>query len=143
MLLAYIVALSGLVASGLLVYGLKRMSSPVTAVSGIVTAGWGMLFVVAASFLQIFSVSDAAQPHIVVNVILAVLALLIGGGWAGWKGRSVAMTAMPQMVALFNGMGGGAAAAVSGHAPTGPKDTRLGPHLLPRPRGQQGSQSHA
>ncbi|GEM15595.1 MAG: NAD(P)(+) transhydrogenase (Re/Si-specific) subunit beta [Gluconobacter potus] len=140
-LLAYIVALSGLIASGLLVYGLKRMSSPVTAVSGIVTAGWGMLFVVAASFLQIFSVSDAAQPHIVVNVILAVLALLIGGGWAGWKGRSVAMTAMPQMVALFNGMGGGAAAAVSVIALTGPKDTGVGQLLVTVAGGLIGSMS--
>ncbi|KXV49989.1 hypothetical protein AD936_10375 [Gluconobacter japonicus] len=129
-LLEYIVAISALIASGLLVYGLKRMSSPVTAVSGIVTAGWGMLFVTVASFLGIFSVSEAAKPHLVVNVILAILGLVIGGGWAGWKGRSVAMTAMPQMVALFNGMGGGAAAAVSVIALTGPKETGIVPLLV-------------
>ncbi|MBS1024571.1 NAD(P)(+) transhydrogenase (Re/Si-specific) subunit beta [Gluconobacter cerinus] len=140
-LLEYIVAISALIASGLLVYGLKRMSSPVTAVSGIVTAGWGMLFVTAASFLGIFSVSEAAKPHLVVNVILAILALVIGGGWAGWKGRSVAMTAMPQMVALFNGMGGGAASAVSVIALTGPKETGIVPLLVTVAGGLIGSMS--
>jgi NAD(P) transhydrogenase subunit beta len=47
------------------------------------------------------------------NVILAVLALLIGGGSTWFIGKKVAMTAMPQMVALFNGMGGGAAGAIA------------------------------
>ncbi|MFT8719117.1 NAD(P)(+) transhydrogenase (Re/Si-specific) subunit beta [Acetobacter sp.] len=109
----YIIGLSGLVASGLFIYGLKGMSSPVTAVRGIVIAGWGMAFVVVASFLQVFTLSPEAQAHLPVNLGLAVLALLLGGVWAGWRGRTVAMTAMPQMVALFNGMGGGSAAAIS------------------------------
>ncbi|EHH67204.1 NAD(P)(+) transhydrogenase (Re/Si-specific) subunit beta [Gluconobacter morbifer] len=121
-ILDYIVAFAGLIASYLLISGLKRMSSPVTAVQGIVTAGKAMIFVVAVTFLQIFNVSDAAQPYLPMNVVLAIAALLIGGGWAGWKGRRVEMTAMPQMVALFNGAGGGAAAAVSVIALTGPKD---------------------
>jgi H+-translocating NAD(P) transhydrogenase subunit beta len=38
--------------------------------------------------------------------------VLIGVAAAWWSGRRVAMTAMPQMVALYNGMGGGAAAAI-------------------------------
>ena len=37
----------------------------------------------------------------------------IGVGWAWWSGKRVAMTAMPQMVALYNGMGGGSAAAIA------------------------------
>ncbi|NHN88563.1 NAD(P)(+) transhydrogenase (Re/Si-specific) subunit beta [Acetobacter conturbans] len=109
----YIIGLSGLLASGLFIYGLKGMSSPVTAVRGIVIAGWGMAFVVAVAFLQAFNVSDEVLPHLPVNLGLAVLALLLGGLWAGWKGKTVEMTAMPQMVALFNGMGGGSAAAIS------------------------------
>ena len=109
----YIVGLSGLVASALFIYGLKDMSSPTTAVRGIVAAGWGMVCVVAVCFLEIFNVSEEARPHLPVNIGLAVLALLLGGWWAGRKGRTVAMTAMPQMVALFNAMGGGAAAAVA------------------------------
>ncbi len=57
MLIEYIVGLSGLIAAGLFIYGLKAMSSPVTAVSGIVTAGYGMVFVVGATFLNLFNIS--------------------------------------------------------------------------------------
>lgn len=95
-----VVGFSGLIASMLFIYGLKGMSSPVTAVRGIVTAGWGMAFVVGLCFLQVFGVQGAARPHLPANLALAVLALVLGGSWAAWKGRTVAMTAMPQMVAL-------------------------------------------
>ena len=94
-------------------YGLKRMSSPVTAPSGIFVAGLGMLVAVLASFLYVFDVSAAAKPHLMVNVGLGVVALIVGGGVAWWAGRKVAMTAMPQMVAIYNGMGGGAAGAIA------------------------------
>ena len=94
-------------------YGLKRMSSPVTAPSGIFVAGLGMLVAVLASFLYVFDVGAAAKPHLMVNVGLGVVALIVGGGVAWWAGRKVAMTAMPQMVAIYNGMGGGAAGAIA------------------------------
>ena len=103
---------SFLAAAFLFIYGLKRMSSPVTAASGIRVAGLGMLIAVLASFLYVFSVSEAAKPHLAVNVGLAAVALIIGLGWAWTSGKKVEMTAMPQMVALYNGMGGGAAAAI-------------------------------
>ncbi len=102
-----------LAAAFLFMYGLKRMSSPVTAPSGIFVAGVGMLVAVLASFLYVFSVGASAKPHLAVNIGLAVLALVLGGGVAWWSGRKVAMTAMPQMVALYNGMGGGAAGAIA------------------------------
>src|SRR5580692_13009698 len=94
-----------LAAAFLFLFGLKRMSSPVTAPSGIFVAGLGMLVAVAASFLYAFDVSAAARPFLPVNIALAALALALGGGVAWWSGRTVAMTAMPQMVALYNGMG--------------------------------------
>ncbi|MDZ5454585.1 NAD(P)(+) transhydrogenase (Re/Si-specific) subunit beta [Labrys sp. ZIDIC5] len=109
----HILGLSGLAAAALFILGLKRMSSPATALSGIVVAGVGMVVAVAASFLVIFDLPDTVRPHLTINLILAVIALLIGGGWAWMRGRKVEMTAMPQMVALYNGMGGGAAAAVA------------------------------
>jgi len=102
-----------LVAAFLFMYGLKRMSSPVTASSGILVAGVGMLVAVLVSFLYVFDVSAAAKPHLTVNLGLAVLALILGGGLAWWGGKKVAMTAMPQMVAIYNGMGGGAAGAIA------------------------------
>ena len=104
---------SYLLAAFLFIYGLKRMSSPVTAASGIRVAGLGMLIAVLASFLYVFNASEGAKPHLTVNVILAAVALLIGLGWAWRSGKRVEMTAMPQMVALYNGMGGGAAAAIA------------------------------
>src|ERR687894_403688 len=109
----FIIDASYFAAAFLFIYGLKRMSSPVTARSGIVVAGAGMLVAVLASFLYYFGVNDAALPHLGTNVALAAVALLLGTGWAWWSGKRVAMTAMPQMVALYNGMGGGAAAAIA------------------------------
>jgi len=102
-----------LAAAFLFLYGLHRMSSPVTAPSGIFVAGIGMAVAVLASFLYAFGVSQAAQPHLMINIALVIVALAIGGGAAWWGGRTVAMTAMPQMVAIYNGMGGGAAGAIA------------------------------
>lgn len=102
-----------LTAAFLFLYGLHRMSSPVTASSGIFVAGIGMAVAVLASFLYAFDVSAAARPDLMVNIALAIVALALGGGVAWWSGRTVAMTAMPQMVAIYNGMGGGAAGAIA------------------------------
>lgn len=113
MFVQHIAGLSGLAAAVLFIFGLKRMSSPVTALSGIVVAGLGMVVAVAVSFLAVFDVAETVRPHLGVNLILAVAAIALGGGWAWLRGRKVEMTAMPQMVALYNGMGGGAAAAVA------------------------------
>src|SRR5271165_2113815 len=107
------IGLVDLTAAFLFMYGLQRMSSPATAPSGILVAGIGMLAAVLASFLYAFSVSAAAQPNLFVNIGLALIALIVGGGVAWWSGKTVAMTAMPQMVALYNGMGGGAAGAIA------------------------------
>jgi NAD(P) transhydrogenase subunit beta len=108
-----VVGATGFVAALLFMYGLKRMSSPATAASGIRVAGIGMLVAVVASFLYVFDVSAAAKPHLLVNLGLAVSALAIGGSIAWRVGKTVKMTAMPQMVAIYNGMGGGAAGAIA------------------------------
>ena len=102
-----------LAAAFLFLYGLHRMSSPVTAPSGIFVAGIGMAVAVLASFLYAFGVVPAARANLPVNLGLVVVALVLGGGIAWWGGRKVAMTAMPQMVAIYNGMGGGAAGAIA------------------------------
>jgi NAD(P) transhydrogenase subunit beta len=102
-----------LAAALLFMYGLHRMSSPATASSGISVAGIGMAVAVLASFLYAFDVDSAARPDLWMNLGLAVVALALGGGVAWWAGRTVAMTAMPQMVAIYNGMGGGAAGAIA------------------------------
>lgn len=109
----FIIGIAGLTAASLFLFGLLRMSSPVSAPSGIRVAGIGMALAVLTSFLYAFDVSEAVRPHLALNIVLAVAALAIGGGLAWWSGRTVAMTAMPQMVALYNGMGGGAAGAIA------------------------------
>jgi NAD(P) transhydrogenase subunit beta len=101
---ALLVNASYLVTAFLFIMGLKRMSSPVTARSGVVWAGWGMLVATLVTFLA---------PQIAGNYFLIVTAILIGGVAAWWTGKRVAMTDMPQMIALYNGMGGGAAAAIA------------------------------
>ena len=107
------IAAADLAAAFLFLYGLHRMSSPVTAPSGTFVAGIGMAVAVLASFLYAFDVGSAARPDLIVNIALALVALALGGGVAWWSGRTVAMTAMPQMVAIYNGMGGGAAGAIA------------------------------
>jgi NAD(P) transhydrogenase subunit beta len=87
----------------LFILGLQGMSSPVSARRGIVTAGYGMLLAIAATFL-------IPGLH---NLALMLLALAIGGAAAWISGQKVKMTDMPQMVAIYNGMGGGAAAAIA------------------------------
>ena len=85
------------------ILGLKAMSSPVTARRGIRYAGVAMLIAVAVTFFS---------PGLS-NFLLIIAGVAIGG-LAGWYwARVVKMTAMPQMVAMFNGMGGGAAAAIA------------------------------
>jgi NAD(P) transhydrogenase subunit beta len=96
----------------LFIMGLKRMASPVTARSGIVWAGGGMLIATLVTFL-VPSLGTELSPHLSTNMVLVVVAIAIGGGIAWVSGQRVAMTDMPQMIALYNGMGGGAAAAIA------------------------------
>src|SRR5690606_28483402 len=92
------------VAATLFLLGLQRMASPKTARSGIQWAGAGMLLATFATLLL-------PGLH---NIGLIVLATVLGTAVAWVWGRRVAITDMPQMVALFNGMGGGSAAAIGG-----------------------------
>ena len=85
-----LIGAADLCAAFLFMFGLKQMSSPATAPKGIKVAGVGMVAAVAASFLYLFTVDAAARPHILVNIGLAVTALLIGGVGAWLVGRKVA-----------------------------------------------------
>jgi NAD(P) transhydrogenase subunit beta len=90
----------------LLILGLRKMSLVKTAKSGINLAGWGML----AAILVTFFVPEIKGN---MNYALMVSAILVGTliGW--YSGKKVVMTHMPQMIALYNGMGGGAASAIA------------------------------
>ncbi len=99
-----------LIAAALFILGLKQMSSPVTARRGIIWAGAGMVLATLATFMSP-QILDSDQVSI--NIMLIIIAIALGGGYAWYSGKKVAMTDMPQMIAMYNGMGGGAAAAIA------------------------------
>ena len=92
-----------LLAAALLILGLKRLSSPATARSGNLLASLGMLIAVVVTLLD--------RDIVRYDLILVGIALgaLIGAVLA----QTIRMTAMPQMVAVFNGLGGGASALIA------------------------------
>ena len=98
-----VVNLMYLVAAIGFVVGIKRLSSPTTARSGNMIAAAGMLVAVAFTF---------ASPAIS-SYWLIVVGIAVGAAIGVVSARKVRMTAMPQMVALFNGVGGGAAALIA------------------------------
>ena len=85
------------------VVGLKRLSHPATARSGNTLAAAGMLAAIAATL---------ADEGVVSYWAIAV-AIAVGGAIGVVSARAVKMTAMPQMVALFNGVGGGGAGLIA------------------------------
>ncbi|WP_347248136.1 NAD(P)(+) transhydrogenase (Re/Si-specific) subunit beta, partial [Zoogloea sp.] len=103
MAIKWLIDASYFVAAILFILGLKGMSSPVSARKGIVWAGVGMVLATVVTFLT---------PGMN-NFALMVIAIALGGAVAWISGKKVAMTDMPQMVAIYNGMGGGAAAAIA------------------------------
>lgn len=104
-----ILELSYLVASLLFILGLKKLSHPLTARAGNLWAAAGMT--AAIFFTIIFHQNEAGEGIGNIPWILAALAI---GSFIGWYASvKVKMTAMPQMVSIFNGMGGACAALIS------------------------------
>ncbi len=103
MIYSGLVSATYFVVAVIFILGLKAMSSPVSARRGIVWAGYAMI---AATVVTFFI------PNLN-NIGLIILATGLGAGVAWWSGKTVKMTDMPQMVAIYNGMGGGAAAAIA------------------------------
>jgi len=92
-----------LVASVLFIVGIRQLSSPKSARRGNLTAAVGMLLALVVTLLD----------RQILSFELIFAALVLGSAVGAVAARRVAMTDMPQMVALFNGSGGGAAALVS------------------------------
>lgn len=101
--ISLIIQITYYAAAVLFILGLKRMSSPKTAVSGIYWAGIGMLVATLVTFLF-------PDLH---NLWLILIAMALSAAVAWYSGKIVKLTAMPEMIALFNGMGGGAAASIA------------------------------
>jgi NAD(P) transhydrogenase subunit beta len=97
------IELTYLVATGLFIFGLKKLGSPATARQGNVWASVGMLLAVVATLLN----------QQVLNYQMILVGIAIGAVIGVTAAYKVAMTAMPQMVGLLNGLGGAASALVA------------------------------
>ncbi|TMB86056.1 MAG: NAD(P)(+) transhydrogenase (Re/Si-specific) subunit beta [Chloroflexi bacterium] len=95
--------LAYLACAALFIFGLMRLASPRTAVRGNQLAAAAMGVIIAVTLWD-------SGAH---NLTWIIAGAAIGGGIGAYSARAVKMTAMPQMVALFNGVGGGAAALIA------------------------------
>ena len=100
----YLVAVLYIVAFSLFIYGLMGLTGPRTAVRGNWIAATGMAIAVIATLVAI------RHTH---NWALIIAGLLVGVALGVPPARLTKMTAMPQLVALFNGVGGGTVALIS------------------------------
>jgi len=98
-----LVELAYLLSAILFVVGLKRLQSPATARGGNSIAAVAMLIAMVATFVDAEILSWTG----------IIIGLVLGSVIGGFSARMVQMTAMPQMVGIFNGFGGAASALVS------------------------------
>jgi NAD(P) transhydrogenase subunit beta len=99
-----VVELSYLLAAILFILGLKKLNSPATARQGNRLSSIGMLIAITVTLFD----------RQIVSYQVIIAGILVGTALGVWMARSVKMTAMPQMVALLNGFGGGASLLVGG-----------------------------
>ncbi len=98
-----IIPVAYLLSAVLFIMGLKQLSHPKTAPRGNQTAALGMLIAIVATLIY----KD------VIDYTLIIAGIIIGGAIGAYVAKKVEMTAMPQMVAIFNGFGGGASVLVA------------------------------
>ena len=91
-----------LVSAVLFIIGLKRLGSPATARQGNMISGVGMVIAILVTLLD----------HAIVSYGVIVAGMVVGTALGVWQAYAVRMTAMPQMVALLNGFGGGSSMIV-------------------------------
>src|SRR6476469_5406111 len=105
-----IVYLAWLAGASCFVLGLHRMNSPATGRSGNQLSAAGMVVAVGATFIYLLTREGGLSGT---AIVIIVVGFRIGGGAGLYAARTVKMTAMPQLVSLFNAVGGGAAALVA------------------------------
>ena len=105
-----IVYLAWLAGASCFVLGLHRMNSPATGRSGNQLSAAGMVVAVGATFIYLLTREGGLSAT---AMVIIVVGFAIGGGAGLYAARTVKMTAMPQLVSLFNAVGGGAAALVA------------------------------
>jgi NAD(P) transhydrogenase subunit beta len=106
---AFIVGSAYLLAAILFVVGLHQMRSPSTARRGNLVSATGMAIAIVSTV--VFALVDSGGQ--LIAWVALVLGLAVGGAFGVIRARTVKMTDIPQLVSLFNAVGGGAAAAVA------------------------------
>jgi NAD(P) transhydrogenase subunit beta len=106
--LQHLVQIAFLIGAAFFVLGLHLMNSPVTARSGNRLSSVGMVIAVVAELIYVSQLNPGPG-----NWVIIVAGLLVGGASGLYMARTVAMTSMPQLVSLFNAVGGGAAAILA------------------------------
>jgi len=104
-----LVRLAWLAGAAAFVLGLMRMNSPATARNGNLLSAGGMAVAVGATAVILAANSSISTS----GWIIIGAGVLVGGGLGLYTARTVKMTAMPQLVSLFNAVGGGAAALIA------------------------------
>jgi NAD(P) transhydrogenase subunit beta len=115
-LIEVLVRIAWLAGAVAFVIGLIRMNSPATARNGNLVSAAGMGLAVGATAVLILARELLGNESEGLNPIgwgIIVIGVLIGGGLGLYTARTVKMTAMPQLVSLFNAVGGGAAALIA------------------------------
>ncbi|HEX4057230.1 MAG TPA: NAD(P)(+) transhydrogenase (Re/Si-specific) subunit beta [Galbitalea sp.] len=107
--LAFVIGLLYLLAASLFVVGLHLMRAPSTARRGNYISAVGMIIAVVATIV----VAVVTGAHSVWGWIALAAGLVVGALFGAIRARTVKMTDMPQLVSVFNSVGGGAAAAVA------------------------------
>jgi NAD(P) transhydrogenase subunit beta len=102
--LVYLVAAAGFV------IGLHQMNSPATARNGNLLSAGGMALAILATAVLLATSQGGIG---ITAIVIIVLGVALGGGLGLYTARTVRMTAMPQLVSLFNAVGGGAAALIA------------------------------
>ena len=97
------------VSAALFIFGLKQLGSPATARRGNMISSSGMLLAIVAALLD----------QGIVDFQMIVVGMVVGGAIGAYVARTVEMTSMPEMVALFNGFGGMASLLVGGASISG------------------------
>jgi NAD(P) transhydrogenase subunit beta len=109
-----LVRIAWLVGAVAFVIGLARMNSPATARNGnLLSAGGMTVAIVATALYLLLRPTTATGNNLLIGWVIIVVGIAIGGGLGLYTARTVKMTAMPQLVSLFNAVGGGAAALIA------------------------------
>jgi proton-translocating NAD(P)+ transhydrogenase subunit beta len=95
------------------VLGLIRMNSPATARNGNLVSAGGMIVAIVATAIYLLLRPADMNPAGAIGWAIILIGVAVGGGLGLYTARTVKMTAMPQLVSLFNAVGGGAAALIA------------------------------